>query len=57
MYIGFWGGYLRGGAHLEDLDRGEDNIKMYPKDVSWGVARTGFVWLRMGPCGALMWMR
>ena len=50
MYTGFWWGNLRERAHLEDLNRWEDNIKMYPQDVSWGekdwifLAQNGSMW-------------
>jgi hypothetical protein len=37
--------------------RWEDNIKMDLREVEWGEAQTGLIWLRIGTGGGLLCIR
>jgi hypothetical protein len=57
VHTGFWWKDLREGDHLEDLDvDGRIILKWIFK--KWdGRPWTGFIWLRIGTGGGLLWMR
>jgi len=52
MHTGFWWGYLRGKRLLGRCRRRwqEDNIKMDLQEMGW-------IWLRIGTGGGLLWTR
>jgi hypothetical protein len=51
MHAGFWWGYLKEGAHLNDLGlHGKITLKWIFKNWD-GEAWTGFIWLRIGTGG------
>jgi hypothetical protein len=52
--MAFWSGNMKGGDHLEDLGLDRIILKWILKDQTEGMW-TGFIWLRIGTNGRLLY--